>query len=410
MSVSGDVESMDGDEKEFPGEVESEENFEQLLNMSGFEPGYFHPGERIEARVIKITKEWVFIEAGAKSEGAIGINEFLDDEGNASIKEGDSIQAYFLSSKDNEMLFTTRLGADSAGNRHLEDAFRNRIPVEGLVEKEIKGGFEVKIAGNVRAFCPYSQMGIRTGQHAEPTVGQNLTFHIIEYGEKGRNILVSHRAVLEEERRKRKEALRETLQEGMTVGGEITSVRPFGAFIDIGGIEGLIPVSEVAWGRVEDIDGSLSVGQRVDVVIKKLDWEKDKFSFSLKDVLPDPWTDIRTKYPEGSMHPGKVARLEAFGAFITLEPGIDGLVHISELGKGKRMKHAREALEKNQAVRVKIAKIDEKQKRLSLLMASDAAESEEEDIRRRIAPAGRGASGGFGTLGDMLRKKVDRKS
>lgn len=403
------MESLGDEEKEVPGEIGPEESFEQLLNGSGFEPGYFTPGEKIEARVIKITKEWVFIEAGGKSEGAIGIREFLDKEGNLTAKEGESIQAYFLSSRDNEMLFTTRLGADSAGNRHLEDAYRNRIPVEGLVEKEIKGGFEVKIAGNVRAFCPYSQMGLRTGQHAEPCVGRDLTFYIVEYGEKGRNILVSHRAFLEEERRKRKDALRETLREGMTVGGEITSVRPFGAFIDIGGIEGLIPVSEVAWGRLEDIGSALSVGHRVDVVVKKLDWENDKFSFSLKDVLPDPWAGIRSKYPEGSLHTGKVARLEAFGAFVTLEPGIDGLVHVSELGKGKRVKHAREVLEKNQTVKVKIGRIDEKQKRLSLLMASDAEDSEEEDYRGRLAPAGKGSSGAFGTLGDMIRKKAARK-
>jgi len=401
---------MDKDNQDFDTETGSEENFEELLNQSNVGPVHISPGEKVEAVIIKIAREWVFIDIGGKSEGYIAIDEFLDDEGNITIKEGDTINAYFLSSRNNEMLFATRLTTETTGNEYLEEAYHNRIPVEGLVEKEIKGGFEVKIAGNIRAFCPYSQMGLRRVANSEQYIGRHLTFKIIEYGEKGRNIIISNRTVLEEERQELKDALRESLEEGMTVSGEITSIRKFGAFVDIGGIEGLIPVSEISWGRVEDINSSLSVGQKVDVAIKKLDWENDKFSFSLKEILPDPWNNIGMKYPEGSSHKGRVVRLAPFGAFVTLEPGIDGLVHISELGKDKRINHPREVLEENQTIEVKIARVDEEEKRLSLTMVSDEQDLEESDYyKKHIAASSKNSSESFGTLGDILRAKMDKK-
>lgn len=399
---------MNENNQDFNSELESEENFESLLNQSTIEQVYLNPGEKVVAVATSITKDWVFIDLGAKSEGYIALNEFIDDEDNITIKEGDTISAYFLSSRNNEMLFTTRLTGDTKGDQYLEEAYHNQIPVEGLVEKEIKGGFEVKIAGSVRAFCPYSQMGLQRLENNNQFIGRHLTFKIIEYGEKGRNIVVSNRIVLEEERQKQKDALRDSLREGMTVSGEITSIRDFGAFVNIGAIEGLIPISEISWGRVEDINSLFSVGQKVDVAIKKLDWANDKYSFSLKEILPDPWQDITLKYPEGSSHIGKVARLAPFGAFVTLEPGIDGLVHISEFGKDKRINHPREILEENQAIEVKIVRIDEEKKRLSLSMISEESESEDSDYYQKHIAVGKNSSGSFGTLGDILRAKMDK--
>ena len=331
-----------------------EDDFEALLDQSMGDPVHLSPGQEVEATVTQITKDWVFIDVGGKSDGYIVINEFMDDEGNMTIKDGDKIKAFFLSFRNHEMLFTTRLADDTTGTEHLEEAFLSGIPLEGQVEKEIKGGFAVKIAGKTRAFCPYSQMGLHRVEDTGQYINQRMTFRIIEYGKGGRNIIVSNRAILEAERLKQKDALRESLAEGMTVNGEITAIRDFGAFVDIGGLEGLIPVSEISWGRVEDINRVLSVGQRVDVAIKKLDWEKDKFAFSLKAVQPDPWNTIGQKYVEGSICNGVVSRLAPFGAFVTLEPGIDGLVHISELGKGKRINHPRDVLEVNQAIEVKV--------------------------------------------------------
>ena len=196
----------------------------------------------------------------------------------------------------------------------------------------MKGGFEVKVAGSVRAFCPYSQMGLRRTDNPDTYVGRHLSFRITEYGEKGRNIILSHRAILEEERRQQKEELRETLREGMTVKGTVTSIREFGAFLSIGSVEGLLPISEIGWGRVADINEVLTVGQELEVVVKQIDWENDRFSFSLKETLADPWEMVTQAFPEGSFHTGKVARLTNFGAFVTLSAGVDGLIHISRLG------------------------------------------------------------------------------
>lgn len=401
---------MDQDNNYSLTETESEESFEELLDQSIGKPVHFNPGEKVEALITQITRESVFIDVGGKSDGYIVINEFLDDEGNITLKEGDTINVYFLSSRNNEMLFTTRLTADTTGTEHLEEAYHSGIPVEGLVEKEIKGGFEVKIAGNIHAFCPYSQMGLHRVEDTGQYIGQHLTFKIIEYGKKGRNIIISNRTVLEEERQRQKDALRETLEEGMTVSGQITSIRKFGAFVDIGGLEGLIPISEISWGRVEDINSIVSVGDKVDAVIQKLDWENDKFSFSLKETLPNPWNNIGLKYPEGSIHKGKVARLVPFGAFVTLEPGIDGLVHISELGKEKRIHHPREVLEEDQTIQVKVARVDEEQQRLSLEMIPEGQGSEEIDYyKKHFAAGSERSSGSLGTMGDILRAKMDKK-
>ncbi len=401
---------MDEKDKHLKMGTESEESFEELFNKSFVEPAYFKPGEKIKAEVVNIMKDWVFIDLGGKSEGAISAEEFADAEGNTTVKEGDRIEAYFLSSRNNEKLFTTRISGNAAAKAHLEDVYESGIPIEGLVEKEVKGGFEVKIAGNTRAFCPYSQMGPHRVEDAEPFIGQSMTFKIIEYGEKGRNIIISHRAILEEERQKQKEALKKTLEEGMTVQGEITSVRKFGAFVDIGGIEGLIPISEISWGRVEDIESVLSVGQSVEVAVMKLDWANDKFSFSLKEIQPDPWITMGQRYSEGSTHKGKVARLAQFGAFVTLEPGIDGLVHISELGKSKKIKHPGEVLEQGQTVEVKIGKIDEEARRVSLLMVSDEEDSlDTDDYKKHMTGTSGKSSGSFGTLGDLLQQKLNKE-
>jgi small subunit ribosomal protein S1 len=266
------------------------------------------PGQKIEATVVRIAKEWIFLDLGAKSEGAVAKNEFTDAEGNLTVAEGDRVQVYFLSEKNNERLFTAKVSGGAVAG-HLDEACQSGIPVEGTVTGETKGGFEVRFSGSVRAFCPFSQMAMRHIENAEEYIGKKFAFRVTKYGEHGKNIVVSRRALLEEERAQQKEALQETLAIGQTVKGVITSIRDFGAFVDIGGIEGLIPVSEIAWGRIEDIHERISVGQEVTVTVLKLEWDKDRYSFSLKDSLPNPWEGISGIFPEGSVVTGKVVPL-----------------------------------------------------------------------------------------------------
>jgi small subunit ribosomal protein S1 len=403
---------MEKETKE-PTETIEEESFAEMFEQSFKDAGRLEPGEKVAARVLKISDDWVFLDTGRKGEGVLDKKELLDAEGNLTVKEGDTVTAWFLSSSRNEMRFTTRVGgagAGAAGQSQLEDAWRSGIPVEGSVEKEVKGGFEVKVAGSVRAFCPFSQMGLRRTDNPDAYVGRRLEFRITEYGEKGRNIVLSHRAILEEERQRQKEELRESLREGMTVKGTVTSIREFGAFVSIGAVEGLLPISEIGWERVADIREVLSVGQELEVVVKRVDWENDKFSFSLRETLADPWDKAALDFPEGSFHTGKVARLTAFGAFVTLGSGVDGLIHISKLGAGKRISHPREVLKEGESVEVRVEGVDRESRRISLALAGPARAAEEEEATmatfRRQAAEGTGKS--MGSFGDMLKAKLEK--
>jgi len=391
-------------------ELREEESFAELFEGSLVKPVQFNAGQKVEARIVKISAEWIFIDLGGKSEGYLDRKELLDDEGNLSVKEGDTIQAYFLSAGDNELRFTTRITGGEAGRYHLEEAWRNGIPVEGLVEKEIKGGFEVRIAGGLRGFCPHSQMGLQHSGNPHDLTGQHLAFRITQYAEKGRNIVLSHRSVLEEERRKQREEQKGLLKEGMKVMATITSIHNFGAFVKIGSLEGLIPISEIGWDRVEDINGLMEVGQEVEVVATNLDWDKDRLSFSLKRALPDPWNNIEKDFPLGSRRSGTVVRLTNFGAFVSLAPGVDGLLHISKLGSGRRIKHPHEVVAKGQVVEVRIDLIDRENKRISLSLAG-SEESEdhkegEDDYSRYL----KGNPDSMGTLADLLKAKLGEKT
>ena len=401
---------MTDNDKPVNEESGDEENFADMLASSFAATPCLAPGDKVEAKILKISGEWIFLDTGRKGEGVIERKEFLDGEGNPTVREGDMVTAWFLSSHHNEMRFTTKVGGGVAGNAQLEDAWRSGIPVEGRVEKEIKGGFEVKIGGTVRAFCPYSQMGLKRIADPAAYVGQQLSFRITEYAEKGRNIVLSHRAVLEEQQQQEKERLKDTLQTGQLVTGTVTSLRDFGAFVDIGGVEGLIPMAEVGWGRVTDIRDALSEGQQVQVVIKQLDWDNNRISLSLRETLADPWEKAVMMYPEGSFHTGRVARLAQFGAFVTLGEGIDGLIHISRLGAGKRINHPREVLKEGEEVEVKVESVDRDNRRISLALAgvARAAEEEEATLASFRKSAVESSAQSLGSLGELLKARLEK--
>jgi small subunit ribosomal protein S1 len=398
---------MDIDETEENGT--EEENFAEMLAQSlAGGSGRLEPGQKIEATVLKITGDWIFLDIGKKGEGVLDRRELLDPEGQLKVAEGDCLSAFFLSASGGEMRFTTRLGGGGQDHSQLEEAWRSGIPVQGMVEKEIKGGYEVKLAGGARAFCPYSQSALRRTDAPEQFIGRHLPFRITQFTEKGRNVVVSHREILEEEQRQQREVLRESLREGMTVRGTINSLQKFGAFVDIGGVQGLLPMSEIGWGRVEDINEVLTVGQQVEVTIKSLDWEKNRFSFSLKETLADPWLQVPQKYPEGTLLTGKIARLTPFGAFVTLEPGVDGLVHISKLGGGKKIKHPREAVSEGQTLQVQVESIDRESRRISLTLPGTAKGEKEapaEDYRQFLKEEAKP----MGTFADLLQGKFSGK-
>jgi len=384
-------------------EQTDDKSFAELLAENEPEMDRMKPGQRVEAVIVKITPEWIFLDIGGKHEGHLDRKEMLDEAGNLKVKEGDTVRAYFLSSRQNEKLFTTKLSKGDAGRALLEDAWKSGIPVEGIVEKEIKGGFEVKIAGIARGFCPFSQMSITRVANAADFVGKRLNFIILEYKERGRNVILSRRPILEEELKAKREVLKATLREGTPIDGTVVSIQKFGAFVDIGGMQALLPISEIAWERIETVEDRLSVGQKITAHIQKLDWEKNRISLSLKDTLPDPWQSVESAFPVGAVVDGKVARLANFGAFITVAPGVDGLIHISKLGSGKKIKHASDVVKTGDEIRVQIEAVDREHRRLTLaLSGKDSAEPQGgggDEYRTYV-----GKRGGFGSLGDLLRE------
>ncbi len=386
-----------------PEQFQEDENFADLLERSLLDAAPLKAGEKVEASVLQVGAEWVFLDVGQKGEGVLDVKELFDAEGRPTVAAGDRLTVYFLGRNADELRFTTRLGGRSgAGTAHLEDAWRSGIPVEGRIEKEVKGGYEIKLSGGVRAFCPFSQLGRGRQDAGEALIGQSVPVRITQFSEQGRNIVVSRRELIEEERRQQRAALRDTLREGAIVRGRVTAIREFGAFVDIGGLEGLLPIAEVAWGRIGSVEEVLQVGQELEVAVKSCDWEKERFSFSLRDTLADPWQQkVGTFYREGMTLTGTVARLAPFGAFVTLDEGIDGLLPIGRLGGERRLKHPKEMLQVGQQLLVTIESIDRAQRRIALVPSGEG--SRDDGPTSYSAPAA-----SMGTFADLLKARLER--
>ena len=273
-------------------EPAEEQSFAELFEKSEQKPVRLKPGEKVEARIVKISPDWIFLDLGGKNEGYLDWKELLNEAGELTVREGETIRAYFLSSRRDEKLFTTKIGPGDAGRIYLEDAWRSGIPVEGVVDREVKGGFEVKISGTIRGFCPFSQMGLGRIESPADYPGKRLQFIVTEYGERGRNVILSNRVILEKERKEKRAEMMQSLQEGQIVRGKVVSLQKFGAFVDIGGMQGLLPMSEIAWGRIENINDALKVGEEVEVAVLRIDRERDRISLSLKKLLADPWEKV----------------------------------------------------------------------------------------------------------------------
>ena len=383
----------------------SDESFADLFQAKTVSRPTMKPGDRIEATVVGISGENIFLDVGAKSEGVLAAAELRNEAGELTVGIGDRVRVYLLPKRGGEMACTTRLGGGQTTPREIEEAFEAGIPVEGKVTAEVKGGFSVTVAGH-RCFCPYSQMDIRRVEQADSYLDKTLAFKIMEFGSQGRNIILSARALQEEQRGREREQLKEQLREGVQVSGTVTSVRDFGAFVDIGGVDGLIPISELAWGQTDRVEDVLSLGQQVQVVVKRLDWDRDRISLSLRETTENPWDKAAERYPAGSVHQGRVSRLAAFGAFVTLEAGVDGLLHISRLGAGRRIHHPREVVEVGQELTVKIESVDTAQQRIALVPEDYAPREKTEDTP--VPPAPREPVS-MGTLGDLLKQQLGKK-
>lgn len=379
---------------------ESEISFARYMEQNLGSREKFEIGQMVETKIEYISDDSVFLQLGGKSEGILSKAELFDKDGNLTVKEGDTIRAFFVKVQDGQLYFTTRLSGDKADPTMLEQAYKNKIPVEGVVEKEIKGGYEVKI-GETRAFCPYSQMGLKRSEASSSWVGKHLTFMIQEYKDGGRNLIVSNRVIEEALQAEKIAKLKETLKEHSIVTGTIKSIQNFGAFVDLGAVQGLLPVSEISLERVENISEVLQVGQEIRAEIIKLDWNTEKITLSMKSLLKDPWERAAEQYPAGSKHSGKVVRITDYGAFVSLEPGLDGLVHVSELRGGGKYNNVKDAVKLGQTLTIQVLEVDPSRKRISLKPASSA---EEEEVSQRYMAESEAADT-YNPFAALLKKK-----
>jgi small subunit ribosomal protein S1 len=361
------IENNSPDTEKFEIKGEQEETFAAMLDKSSMSERLY-PGQKVKATVVSISGDLVYIDLGGKSEGAIDLAEFIDEHGVPCVREGDNIEAFFVTVQDGGMKLTTLIGGYSALTLHsISDAYEAGVPVNGEVKREIKGGFEVSVGG-VRCFCPFSHIDLKGGREGNGYLGRTFPFKVLEYGEEGKKIVLSRRVLLEQEKQTKIEKLKESLTVGMDVTAKVKSIQNFGAFVDLGGIDGLIPVSEISWDRSVNPGDILSVGQDITTKVISLDWENNRLALSLKAGQPDPWVSAAEKYPVDSRVSGTIVRLAPFGAFVRIEPGIEGLIHISNLGAGRRINHPKEVVQAGQLVEVYVLSVDPQNRKLALSM------------------------------------------
>ena len=284
-------------------------------------------GELVEGRIVSIGPEVALVDVGRKGEAVMDIAELKNADGEIEVKLGDLVQAMVVSTSGG-LTLSRRLTGSAASDEQFEVAFQGGLPVEGKVERQIKGGYEVRI-GRRRAFCPVSQIDLR-GADASAHEGRVYQFRIIEYKEGGENIVVSRRALLEDEQRANASKVRDKIVTGAVIAGHVASVRDFGAFVDLGaGVQGLLHVSEMAWSRVSNPAEIVKPGDEITVKVLRVDEEKQKISLGLKQLSADPWSRVAETYKVGERLPGRVTRVAQFGAFVELEPGVEALAHVS---------------------------------------------------------------------------------
>ena len=388
-----------------------EEDFASLFEAS-LKTKRLKTGQAIEGRIVAIGADVVFVDVGGKGEATLALDELKNDDGVIEAKVGDRIQATVISMGADGVVLSRRLQRGAASRRQIEDAFHARLPVEGKVEAQVKGGFTVTMAG-LRAFCPISQ--IDTVRDTDPLlhIGRVYAFRIIEFRDDGRKFVVSRRALLEEEARERAEEVRRSLIVGAIVTGRVASVRDFGAFVELGGgVQGLLHVSEMGWSRVNDPSQMFKPGDEVTVKILRIESSKDneqKIALGLKQLTDDPWSQVSEKYPVGQVVQGTVSRIAEFGVFVDLEPGVVGLVPNQESGLGKGA-DLRKAFAVGSKIGVIVLEVDAGARKLRLSVKAIADAAERADVSDYTARAqAETESANLGSLADKLKGAMERR-
>jgi small subunit ribosomal protein S1 len=341
---------------------------ESFADLFGSSDRSFKEGEIARGKVLSIDNDFVQIDIGFKSEGMIASWEFMTEEGEITIAVGDSVDVLVeeVENEDGQLVLSKEKAERLKVWDEISNAYDNEEAVEGTIVARVKGGLSVDIG--VKAFLPGSQVDLRPVRNLEALLGEKTNFKIIKFNKRRGNIVLSRRALLETERKMMREGTLATLDEGQILDGVIKNLTDYGAFIDLGGIDGLLHITDMSWGRINHPGELFHVGDEIKVKVLKFDQEAERVSLGLKQIQPDPWIDAGMRYPIGMRIRGKVVSLTDYGAFIELEPGIEGLVHVSEMSWTKRVKHPSKVVTIGDEVEAVVLDVDERDRKISLGM------------------------------------------
>jgi small subunit ribosomal protein S1 len=322
-------------------------------------------GEIVAGKIVQISMDVAMVDVGWKTEGYIPIRELRDETGNIAYAVGEDIEV-FIDRKDEEgnLILSINKATKIRVWDEIKNAFEKNEPIKGTVKERVKGGLSVDVG--VQAFLPGSQVDLRPLRDLDKFVGKTMLFHILKYDRKRSNVVLSRRTILEQERESEKKNTLDNLWEGKIVEGVIKNITDYGIFIDLGGIDGLIHVTDISWGRITRPADHFSRGSKIEVIVISLDREKERVSLGLKQLTDSPWLTIMEKYPVGSVIPGKVVSIADYGAFVEIEPGVEGLVHISEMFWTREIKHPSKVLSVGETINVMVIDINQDNKRISL--------------------------------------------
>lgn len=366
----------------------SSQDYESLLDQYQFNAKEIVPGKIVKGKVIKVTSTHVLVDIGFKSEGMIPKEDFSQNQDMIKIRSGDTIEAILERSdtKEGYLILSHKKAVAFKALNDLERAFNTNGWVEGTVAEKIKNGYTIN--AGIKAFLPDSHADVRAVKEPSKLIGNNYKFKVIKFDRKSENAVLSRKLFMQDEREKKKRRVFNKISRGQKVKGEVKSLTNFGAFIDIGGVEGLLHISDISWGKTTHPSENFQIGDEVEVVVLDFNEKEDKISLGLKQLTPDPWENVEDKYKVGQKINGKVVSLTDFGAFIELEKGVEGLVHISDLTWSRKTVHPKKILAPEEEVTVTILDINPESKRISLGL-KQATSHPLEVLKQKYSPGSR---------------------
>ncbi len=342
----------------------SPEEYEEMLAMYEETMSEIAEGEIVQATVVRVTEGAAILDVGFKSEGSVPLDEFRDPE---ALQPGEKVEVFLESLEDQEgVVVLSKKKADFLRVwEKIKESFDNNEPVPGVIKRKIKGGATVDLMG-VDAFLPGSQIALRRVHNVDELVGNEYEFKILKLNKRRRNIVVSRRVILEEERAGKRDDLKRELEVGQLRTGVVKNITDFGAFIDLGGMDGLLHITDMSWGRVGHPSEVCDIGQDIEIKILDIDWDRERISLGLKQLQPYPWKNVAEKFPIGSRVKGRVVSITNYGAFVELEKGVEGLVHISEMSWTRNVRHPSQLVSIGDEIECVVLRVDEEEQKISL--------------------------------------------